>query len=86
LSPSYIPNHHDILNARVRTTGITEEVFDFDGCMYHVFDVGGERSERKKWSYLWENRKLDVILFQVALGAYDQSLIEDHDVVSSASL
>ncbi|KAH6628862.1 guanine nucleotide binding protein, alpha subunit [Chaetomium tenue] len=75
-SPSYVPSHQDIINARVRTTGISKEVYHFDEHIYHVFDVGGERSERKKWIHVFE--KADIVLFQVALGAYDRRLSEDH--------
>lgn len=82
-SPSYVPSHQDILNARVRTTGISEEVFHFDGDIYHVFDVGGERSERKKWIHVFE--KPDIILFQAALGAYDLEISEVPNVVGNAS-
>jgi hypothetical protein len=85
LSPGYVPSHQDIINARVRTTGIAEEVFHFDGYIYHVFDVGGERPERKKWIYLFDKKKIDIVLFQVALGAYDCTLSENHNVVGNAT-
>jgi hypothetical protein len=43
-------------------------------------DVGGQRSERKKWIHCFEN--VNCVLFCVALSAYDQTLREDSDVVS----
>lgn len=79
-SPSYVPNHDDMLNAKVWTTGIFEEVLDFDGCAYRFSDVGGAQSQRKKWSHLWENREVDIVLFHVSLGTYDQSLREGKEV------
>jgi guanine nucleotide-binding protein subunit alpha len=82
-SPSYVPSRQDILNARVRTTGIAEEVFHFGGCIYHVFDVGGKRSERKKWIHVWR-RKADIVIFQVPLGEYD-SVGEDDETVGNAT-
>lgn len=45
----YVPTDADILRARVRTTGITEERFKVRDYLLRVFDVGGQRSERKKW-------------------------------------
>lgn len=48
-APSYIPTDQDILRTRVRSTGITEEVFRVKQYTVRVFDVGGQRSERKKW-------------------------------------
>jgi hypothetical protein len=48
--------------------------------MYHVFDVGGQRSERKKWIHCFEN--VMAIIFLVALSEFDQVLIENEEVVS----
>lgn len=42
---------------------------------YHVFDMGGQRSERKKWIHCFED--VTTILFIVAVSEYDQSLFED---------
>ncbi|KAG2233323.1 hypothetical protein INT48_007759 [Thamnidium elegans] len=44
---------------------------------YRMFDVGGQRSERKKWIHCFEN--VTAILFVVAISGYDQCLIEDRD-------
>lgn len=46
---NYVPTDQDILRTRVRSTGITEERFRVKGHTLRVFDVGGQRSERKKW-------------------------------------
>lgn len=45
----YIPNDSDIIRCRIKTTGIVETVFHLGPLTYHMFDVGGQRSERKKW-------------------------------------
>lgn len=42
-----------------------------------MFDVGGQRSERKKWIHCFEN--VTAILFVVAISGYDQCLIEDRN-------
>lgn len=44
----YIPSDQDVLRARVRTTGIVETSFLIDGVIFKMFDVGGQRNERKK--------------------------------------
>ena len=44
-----------------------------------MFDVGGQRSERKKWIHVFDN--VNVILFLVALSGYDQALVEDYTSV-----
>lgn len=40
-----------------------------------IFDVGGQRSERKKWIHCFEN--VTAVLFIVALSGYDSCLVED---------
>lgn len=45
-----------------------------------MFDVGGQRSERKKWIHCFEG--VTCIIFCAALSAYDMVLVEDDEVVS----
>lgn len=46
-----------------------------------MFDVGGQRSERKKWIHCFEN--VTSIIFCVALSEYDQVLLEESSQVFS---
>ena len=46
-----------------------------------MFDVGGQRSERKKWIHCFEN--VTSIIFCVALSEYDQVLLEEANQVCS---
>ena len=48
---------------------------------YRMFDVGGQRSERKKWIHCFEG--VTAIIFCVALSAYDLVLAEDEEMVST---
>ena len=48
-SLDFLPNEQDILRTRVKTTGIVEINFSFKNLNFRLFDVGGQRSERKKW-------------------------------------
>ncbi|KAG6005614.1 G-Protein alpha subunit [Claviceps maximensis] len=73
----YVPNNQDLLRSRLRTTGITENIFDLGQLTYRMFDVGGQRSERKKWIHCFEN--VHCLLFLVAISGYDQCLVEDKD-------
>jgi len=77
-SPSYIPTDDDILHARVKTTGATEVRFTVNNMIFRVVDVGGQRSERKKWIHCFEN--VDTIMFLIAISEYDQRLFEDPTV------
>jgi guanine nucleotide-binding protein subunit alpha len=47
--PNYMPSDQDILRSRVKSTGITETTFAIGDLTYRMLDVGGQRSERKKW-------------------------------------
>lgn len=76
----YIPTDQDILRARLRTTGISETIFDLGQLTYKMFDVGGQRSERKKWIHVFDN--VQVVLFLAAISGYDQVLVEDRNGVS----
>ena len=49
-APDYTPTDQDVLRSRVKTTGIAESMFHIGELSYRIFDVGGQRSERKKWS------------------------------------
>jgi len=71
----YIPTEQDILRTRVRTTGIVENAFEIDGNQFRMFDVGGQRNERKKWIHCFEN--VTAVLFVAAVSGYDQVLYED---------
>ncbi|KAI9299765.1 guanine nucleotide-binding protein subunit alpha [Cunninghamella echinulata] len=75
---NYIPTDQDVLRSRVKTTGITETTFVIGDLTYRMFDVGGQRSERKKWIHCFEN--VTAIIFLVAISEYDQVLIEDETV------
>lgn len=76
---NYLPNDQDILRSRLRTTGITETIFELQSLTYHMFDVGGQRSERKKWVHCFEG--VHCLLFVAALSGYDQCLVEDKTAV-----
>ena len=46
-----------------------------------MFDVGGQRSERKKWIHCFEG--VTAIIFIVAMSEYDLTLAEDQEMVLS---
>jgi len=74
----YLPSQQDVLRSRIRTTGIVESQFEIDGNHFKMFDVGGQRNERKKWINCFEN--VTAVLFVAAISEYDQVLYEDDSV------
>merc|ERR1711971_777789 len=76
-SANYLPSDKDILLVRKRTTGIIEEHFVIKGTKFHIFDMGGQRNERKKWIHCFEN--VTAVLFVAAISQYDQVLYEDEN-------
>jgi guanine nucleotide-binding protein subunit alpha len=76
--PEYVPNDQDVLCTRVKTTSITETLFKVGDLTYCMVDVGGLRSERKKWMQCFEH--VTAIIFMVAISEYDQVLFEDESV------
>ncbi len=75
---NYIPTIEDCLRCRARTTGIIEIKFKVDDVIFRIIDVGGQRSERKKWIHCFQD--VTVIIFCVALNEYDMKLNEDESV------
>ncbi|KAG8985752.1 hypothetical protein FRB90_004465, partial [Tulasnella sp. 427] len=73
----YRPTEQDIIRSRAKTTGITETIFRLKGHDLHMLDVGGQKSERRKWIHCFQD--VTVILFLVSLSGYDQCLVEDKD-------
>ncbi|XP_074667275.1 guanine nucleotide-binding protein G(q) subunit alpha-like [Strix aluco] len=71
---AYLPTQQDVLRVRVPTTGIIEYPFDLQSVIFRMVDVGGQRSERRKWIHCFEN--VTSIMFLVALSEYDQVLVE----------
>jgi len=73
--PKYVPTADDVLRCRRKTTGLIQLTFIFESVKFTVFDVGGQRSERKKWANLYEGTS--AVLFIACLSEYDQKCYED---------
>ncbi|KAJ7624459.1 G-protein alpha subunit-domain-containing protein [Roridomyces roridus] len=76
-SQLYAPTMDDIMHLRIRTVGITETTFRVDGMETAVFDVGGAKSERRKWIHVFDD--VTIIILTVGLTGYNRCLIEDRD-------
>jgi len=71
----WIPNDQDILHSQVRTTGMIEMEFTVGDVHVRMLDVGGARSERKKWIHCFKD--VTALVFCVAMSEYDLKLFED---------
>ncbi|EFX78641.1 hypothetical protein DAPPUDRAFT_53189, partial [Daphnia pulex] len=76
-APNNVPTQQDVMRTTVKTTGIIETHFSFKGLRFKMFDVGGQRSEHKKWIHCFEG--VTAIIFCVALSDYDLVLAEDEE-------
>ncbi|CAD6186103.1 unnamed protein product [Caenorhabditis auriculariae] len=73
--PEFKPTPEDALRIRVPTTGVVQVHFKIKGCLFRVFDVGGQRSERRKWIHHFDD--VNAIIFITAISEFDQTLMED---------
>lgn len=73
--PGYIPSNDDMLRTRVRTSGIVQAEYTIKDVTVAMFDVGGQRNERKKWMFCFDN--VTAVIFVAAISEYDQVLFED---------
>lgn len=74
-APDYVVTPNDLLLCRNKTTGVSELSFRFKTRDFSIIDVGGQRSERRKWIHSFEN--VNLLLFFTSLSEYDQKLEED---------
>eukprot|EP00469_Lotharella_globosa_P006706 CAMPEP_0167786336 /NCGR_PEP_ID=MMETSP0111_2-20121227/8728_1 /TAXON_ID=91324 /ORGANISM="Lotharella globosa, Strain CCCM811" /LENGTH=366 /DNA_ID=CAMNT_0007677691 /DNA_START=49 /DNA_END=1150 /DNA_ORIENTATION=+ len=71
----WFPDEEDVLRSRARTTGIVTTEFVVQEHHFKMFDVGGQKSERKKWVPFFEG--VDCVLFVAAISGYNKTLFED---------
>jgi GTPase SAR1 family protein len=72
----FTPSSEDMIRARIKTTGIREVHFDIKDREFVIVDVGGQRSERRKWIHCFDN--VNAIIYLASLDEYDMRLEEDN--------
>lgn len=72
----YLPTDQDILYSRNPTRSILEYPFDLDRVTYNIVDVGGQRSERRKWIYCFEG--VTSVIFIAAISEYDLNVTDPY--------
>jgi len=73
-SLDYKPTKQDVLISRVRTTQVVMEKFRIKDSDFELYDVGGQRSDRRKWIDCFD--EITAVIFVAALSEYDQTLAE----------
>jgi len=74
-NPEYEPTKDDIIQAKIRTIGIQDTHFVFDDTKFLIVDVGGQRSERRKWLHCFNN--INAVIFLTAIDEYDGKVLEE---------
>jgi len=79
----YEPNFEDFLRIRTRSTGFQMEkvqanIDQFGEYLFEFTDVGGQRSERKKWMKIVVDQ-IQAVLYVVAISEYDLKCFEDNN-------
>jgi len=77
-APDYLPTDEDVLRARTITTGIVTVPFkvkESGGFNFELVDVGGQRTERRKWIHCFQD--VTAVMFIISLSDYNQTLYED---------
>jgi guanine nucleotide-binding protein G(i) subunit alpha len=74
-SAKWLPSISDCVAARVRTSGIQQEDIVLDNVTFKIFDVGGQRAERRKWVSCFDS--VTGVIFVASCSEYDQVLFED---------
>jgi GTPase SAR1 family protein len=71
----YVPDIDDMLYCRFRTSGIVTERYVIDGITFEMYDVGGQRNERRKWIHCFE--KVTAVIFVAGLSDFNMQVFED---------
>ncbi|CAB05570.2 Guanine nucleotide-binding protein alpha-15 subunit [Caenorhabditis elegans] len=71
----YIPTVDDMLRIRIPTMGVVQQTIEIKGTKFRIYDVGGQRSERRKWIHLFDN--VNATIFISAINEFNQKLNED---------
>ncbi|KAK7911474.1 guanine nucleotide-binding protein alpha subunit [Apiospora marii] len=78
MSSDYMPSDQDIINTRIKTVGLQESKFEYEGITYIVHDVGGAQVERRKWGIVFPNT--DTLVYTVDVTSYARVSWEDENI------
>lgn len=67
-------NNDDVLQLKIRTSGVASYTFPLETLRIVVFDTGGQRAERRKWTGIFKG--MDYVFHVAAVSEFDQKLFE----------
>ncbi|KAJ3437396.1 guanine nucleotide-binding protein g(o) subunit alpha [Anaeramoeba flamelloides] len=77
-SPNFKPTNEDIVLFRIPTTGIVKINFHSQDTKWEIIDVGGQRSERRKWIHHFQD--VNLVFFIIAINEFNKKLDEDQTI------
>ncbi|CAJ0962083.1 unnamed protein product, partial [Mesorhabditis belari] len=69
------PTSNDLIMSYVPTVGIQNIIFSTNHRSFQLFDMGGQRIDRRKWATMYDG--IDAIFFCLAISEYNQLMDED---------
>ncbi|KIH61763.1 g-protein alpha subunit [Ancylostoma duodenale] len=71
----FTPSPRDLIMSYVPTVGVQNVIFSVENRVFQLFDIGGQRIDRRKWATMYDG--IDAILFCIAVSEYNQTMVED---------
>eukprot|EP01125_Pyxidicula_operculata_P013527 TRINITY_DN4490_c0_g2_i1.p1 TRINITY_DN4490_c0_g2~~TRINITY_DN4490_c0_g2_i1.p1 ORF type:complete len:379 (-),score=51.91 TRINITY_DN4490_c0_g2_i1:277-1413(-) len=75
MSKDFVPTEDDILRAKEKTRGVNEVDLKIGNHKFTIVDVGGQRSERRKWIHCFDD--VTSVIFLASLDEYDMVIEEE---------
>ncbi|KAF1747527.1 hypothetical protein GCK72_023992 [Caenorhabditis remanei] len=72
---NYIPTPEDLIHMRQTTLGVHEISFDYTKHTIRLIDVGGQKTERRKWIHFFEG--VTAVMFTCSLASFNQTTEEE---------
>ncbi|PIO76014.1 g-protein alpha subunit [Teladorsagia circumcincta] len=76
----FTPTPRDLIMSYVPTVGVQNVIFSVDNHVFQLFDIGGQRIDRRKWATMYDG--ISAIFFCIAISEYDQMMDEDPQMVT----
>eukprot|EP01126_Amoeba_proteus_P032278 TRINITY_DN3150_c0_g2_i1.p1 TRINITY_DN3150_c0_g2~~TRINITY_DN3150_c0_g2_i1.p1 ORF type:complete len:194 (-),score=50.73 TRINITY_DN3150_c0_g2_i1:433-1014(-) len=72
---NYVVTNEDMLRVRTVTTGVAYYDVSVDSTLWEFIDVGGQRTERRKWLHLFDD--ITALVYLTSLDFFNKTVEED---------